>query len=125
MNDAILAAAAATKKELTQADAARLDRLLNLADPEGRVKLDAALRTLYPKYALDPAQAQLRKLRKEIKDAAEIAGTGLALESDKQTRAKPRDRWLTFHIENQSPSRTENPARFAVRQLTERPPLQA
>src|SRR5258706_5941784 len=96
---AILRLVPTMRAELSPANATRLDKVVELLNPQGTAVLADVLRVLYPGQKLVPAQAAFRQFRRAVDLAAKDAKIRLSIETDGQTRAAAKDRVVSFEAE--------------------------
>ncbi|MER2514875.1 MAG: TIR domain-containing protein, partial [Candidatus Accumulibacter phosphatis] len=82
--------------DLSRTDRTRLDSLLALLADDGRISLADALQALFPNQLREGALTAFRQFRSRLREAAAELGLRLSLETDRQTRAAPAERWCWF-----------------------------
>ena len=82
--------------ETGKTDQDRLNKLLPLMQPDGRIRLSEALDALFPASKRVAALTAFRQFRARVNAAAKTAAIELSLEADTQTRTAPDERWCWF-----------------------------
>jgi WD40 repeat protein len=94
--EAVRRAVVSLRDDLGRADRSRLDAIVALIEEDGRIRLDEALRMLYPGQQREAALTAFRQFRGRLSAAAAEARLAFALETDRQTRASPEERSCWF-----------------------------
>jgi uncharacterized protein YjbI with pentapeptide repeats len=83
-------------EKISPVDRSRLQQLIPLIDEQGRMRLDAALQTLFPDKEKDAAQTAFRQFRARLTAGAEDARLAFALESDGRSRGQSGEQACCF-----------------------------
>jgi WD40 repeat protein len=87
---------ASLRDNLGRADQTRMDALATLIGSDGRIRLSEALNRTFPDQSRETALALFRQLRGRVSAAAAEVGVEFSLETDRQTRTEPKERWCWF-----------------------------